>query len=400
MGEPRPYRRESPTLPVALSPALCSLLLIVALSLTGCPSKRQVATPDAGELSNANPPRASVTLRVLVVNEPPLVEAINRLRGEWAERSGGELVAQAVAWKVVAEGKQLEGDAIIFPSRYLGELCSRGWLRPVRGIVLDDADLKFNDFFPLVRNELLKWGGETMALPLGLDASVYGVANAKSQPPGVSLLLRAGPGAITDEKLGFLFETESMKPRIAEAAFVDALMELANAPAADNADANTNTIAAQSSASPLPLLGYADRLIAVTASSHNAASAFRLIAWLAQPETSTQLARAADPTLPARSSLANSAQWYKSEMSPEDRAKVSQLLTTQLNGLRCVLIPRIPGVDEYLAALDEAVTSTTRDKVAPAVVLQKAGGRWEEITNAHGRDGQHAAYLKHLNIAD
>lgn len=390
-GERRPYRNTSPLLPVSPSPTPCVFLLIVSLLLTGCPREQTQKAP-------AEPQRASVTLRVLVVNEPPLVEVINRLRGEWAERSGGELTAQTVAWKEIAEGKQLAGDAIIFPSRYLGELCSRGWLRPVRGSVLDDADLKFNDFFPLVRSEVLKWGGETMALPLGLDASAFAVANAKAPSPGISLLLKAGPGAITDEKLGFLFDTDSMKPRIAEAPFVDALKRLAGTQTADNRDASTTV--APGSTSPLPLLGYGDRLIAVTASSHNAASAFRLIAWLAQPDTSTQLARAAEPTLPARSSLATSAQWYRSEMPQEERAKVSQLLTTQLNGLRCVLVPRIPGVDEYLAALDEAVTSATRDKVAAAVALQKAADRWEEITNAHGRDGQHAAYLKHLNIAD
>ena len=43
--------------------------------------------------SAAATPRASVALRVLVVNEPGVAEAINRLRGEWAERSGGELSA-------------------------------------------------------------------------------------------------------------------------------------------------------------------------------------------------------------------------------------------------------------------------------------------------------------------
>jgi hypothetical protein len=108
-------------------------------------------------------------LRVLVVNEPGVAEAINRLRGEWAERSGGELISTSQTWAEVAGVKSLDADAIVFPSRYLGELCIRGWLRPVRSNVLESDEFNSADVFPIVRRELIKWGGQVMALPLGLD---------------------------------------------------------------------------------------------------------------------------------------------------------------------------------------------------------------------------------------
>ena len=111
---------------------------------------------------------------MLVVNEPGVAEAINRLRGEWAERSGGELSATSSEWKDVAGAKSIEADVVIFPSRYLGELCTRGWLQPVRSSVLEGDEFNGGDVFPLVRRELMRWGGEVMALPLGIQVTVPG----------------------------------------------------------------------------------------------------------------------------------------------------------------------------------------------------------------------------------
>ena len=39
--------------------------------------------------------RPSVALRILVVNDIPLAEAVGRLRGEWAERTGGTFQTQS-----------------------------------------------------------------------------------------------------------------------------------------------------------------------------------------------------------------------------------------------------------------------------------------------------------------
>jgi len=62
------------------------------------------------------------------------------------------------------------------------------------------------------------------------------------------------------------------------------------------------------------------------------------------------------------------------------------------------MVPRIPGVDEYIAALDEVVIAATSGKTQPEPALQKAANDWDRITDAHGRDKQAKAYLKHLGI--
>src|SRR5467141_1895747 len=118
-----------------------SRLFVVGLLvlLSGCPNTKQVNT-ESTKKDVASAPRASVALRVLVVNEPGVAEGINRLRGEWAERSGGELNATSKTWRETFKATDLDADVIVFPSRYLGELCVRGWLQPVRAGVLESQE--------------------------------------------------------------------------------------------------------------------------------------------------------------------------------------------------------------------------------------------------------------------
>jgi hypothetical protein len=333
-------------------------------------------------------------LRVLVVNEPELVEEITRLRGEWAEQATGELTAAASSWNEVAAAKSLDADVVIFPSRYLGELCTRGWLRPVRPNALESDDLHADDFFPIVRQHLIKWGGEEVALPLGIQ-SITGGDKVEAHP-ALSLLALAAPRAVTHERLGVLFDAKTMKPRITEPAFVAALAEMT---AAIHQPVGTSTKVSPSS-DAVPVLGYADRLVAVTASSRNAASAFKLLAWLAQADVSAQLARAGDGVLPVRRSTAASARWYDANTTAEQRRQLAETLEQTLGGERFLMIPRIPGVNEYLGALDEAVNASIRGGLEPKDALEKAAQRWEEITNTRGRDRQREAYLNHLNVGD
>lgn len=368
--------------PFCFAPPLFVVLLLLLTS--GCPKPQSSPTEPA--TSKPAEPRASVALRVLVVNEPELVDAINRLRGEWAERSGGELTVTGSTWQDLGAAKSLDGDVVVFPSRYLGEMCTRNWLRPVRASVLENEKFNAADIFPLVRTELIKWGGQVMALPLGIDPSVI---TPPAEPSAIALLALAAPNAISNERIGVLFDVETMKPRITEPAIVDALTQLVE---------KKGTATLPDKPAP-PVLGNNDRLIGVSASSRNAASAFDLAQWLSQADTSTQFARVGHAVLPARISLATSPSWFAADLSSSARSDGSKALIAGLTGETALVIPRIPGIDDYLAALDEAVKSAVDGKMPPAEALQKAADKWEQITEARGREAQRDAYQKHLGIS-
>jgi len=367
-----------------MSPCLRCLLVGATFALTGCP---RAETPPRAPTT----PRPSVALRVLVVNEPGVAEALNRLHGEWAERSRGEVTATHRSWKEVAAANSIDADAIVFPSRYLGELCVRGWLRPVRPNVLESEEFNADDLFPLVRRELIKWGGEVMSLPLGLDVAIPGLPLPNH--PGIRLLAQAAPALVAGEREGVLFAPASMKPQIDEPPFIAALSRLAES---KDAKADTETDSAQA----IAVFGFDDRLVAVTTASRNGASAFKLIAWLASAETSAQLATPGDRLLPVRRSLASSATWYGESLNTSQRSELANKLDAAMSGEKCILVPRIPAIDEYMTALDKAVESASSKKVDAIAALQHAAERWEQITDSHGHEKQRKAYWKHLGIGD
>jgi len=372
---------------IAWLPRVASYFLAtVWLALIGCGREEPRVV---GRSAATGQLRPSVTLRVLVVNEAQLSEGIVRLQGEWMERFGGELTAFAVGWTDLASAKTVEADVIVFPSRYLGELCVRGWLRPMRPHVLESEQLDMADILPFVRRELIRWGGQSMALPLGINLPL--MAETRDQQPVLSFLLSVAPSLITDDRVGKFFDLQTMRPRITEPPFVEALSRLVER-AGDSSEPTRCAIP------PVPILGFGDRLIAVSTASHNAASAFKLITWLAQADISTQLARSASPMLPVRRSLAASALWYDPALTAGQRGELGKMLEAALSGERCLLVPRIPGVDEYLAALDQGVKSALFENVPAAQALEWSAQRWEQITDAHGRESQRAAYLKHLGI--
>ena len=206
------------------------------------------------------------------------------------------------------------------------------------------------------------------------------------------------PQAVTNERLGVLFDSETLKPRITDAAFVDALTRLA----ASKTDANTahaaNSSASAANSPQIPVLGYGDRLAAVTASSHNAADAFILLEWLARPETSVQFARIGTPQLPPWRALSTAAAWYDPSLSASERAEHSKLLETELNGERSLIVPhprhrRLPS-----RARRRRQIRCQRQSLARRGP-EEGRRRWEEITNTRGRDKQRDAYQKHLGIS-
>jgi ABC-type glycerol-3-phosphate transport system substrate-binding protein len=253
---------------------------------------------------------------------------------------------------------------------------------------LDDADLNAAGYYSLVRNELIRWGGQTMALPISVDKSAIApIGSFKS----VELIALAAPTALTNERLGLLFDAQTMRPRITEPAFVEALTKLPLLPKERPGEAPPATTPS------IPVLGYDDRLVAVTTSSRNAASAFQLLEWLAKAETTEQLDRGNSQQLSPRRT-ADLQVVTSADRDANISAGPSKGSRDQLNGLQFVLIPRIPGVDEYLTALDAAITSAIEHKSTPAEALQSAANDWETITDRRGRDKQRAAYLKHLEV--
>jgi ABC-type glycerol-3-phosphate transport system substrate-binding protein len=223
-------------------------------------------------------PAPGVTLSVLVVDDPELADAIARRRGEWNAVSGGELqITQATSDDLTLslgpDGSEIDADAIVFPSLWLGPLAESERIIPLRESILSGDDYRLDDLLPRIADVETVWGGRAMAAPLGspvlvlayradlfrglglapprtweeYDALAARLADrnglgawappedapwrATAQPfaPGwavVTFLARAAAYAASPHRYSTLFDAETMSPQIAGPPFVRALEEL------------------------------------------------------------------------------------------------------------------------------------------------------------------------------
>jgi hypothetical protein len=146
----------------SLCRAACRILFVVvaatgSLTLSGCPDSRSPsAEPTAAA---AIPP-----LALLVVEDPPLGKAIAR---EWLGRTEEKLTVRDITLAEVAGASRLPGDAVIFPAAMIGQLAERGLIAPLEPAALEDSEFEYRDIFDQIRLREMRWGGKTVATPLG-----------------------------------------------------------------------------------------------------------------------------------------------------------------------------------------------------------------------------------------
>jgi multiple sugar transport system substrate-binding protein len=151
--------------------------------------------------------------------------------------------------------------------------------------------------------------------------------------------------------------------------------------------------------SPVTVLGVEGRLIGVTQSSRNAVSAFQLAQWLSSGDIAMQLSSRSTAALWFRMSQAGSySRWLRGEPLPPEQQPLSEMVAKQLEIESPLMIPRVPGIDEYLETLGEAAQSAKPGEAAAQAALAGAAEKWEAVTERLGRDHQAAAYRRSLGM--
>ena len=382
--------------------------------------------PAPQDTTSVAPRMAASKLSVLVVNDPPLAAGIKLLRGEWAERSGGQLEIQEMTVAQFSDADKLAADLILYPSRYVGMLVDRDWLRPVRKSVLDSEDVAINDMLPQVRNAVLPYGGQVYGLSLGepplMLARETGSQETGSQetgpqeevatwesvdlrltekfstlkyPRAVELLVRGTANAQHRSRIAGCFDVETMQPQIASPPFVRALEQMRQnekLPDDDQASLSWPSALREDSpgpvaftplpraeqvynplreiwekseeSKPLAMLGFAGRSLSVAKSTRNSASAFKLLRWLVSEKIATQLSPRSEATVWFRKSqVIKAKRWLAKDGANKDEtvAAVSRLLASS----NYFLLPRIPGIDDYLQTLEEALSNGVSKDLSP-----------------------------------
>ncbi len=234
-----------------------------ALLAAGCPR----SPTDDGPPGSARLPLEGRTLRLAVVGDPALAEAVMHLRGEWNAQTGAELEVVELSEDQLREADAPPADALIIPSYMLGELAERDSIAPVPKAITDSNP--WSGIFDLPKLREAAWGKRTMAVPFGspvfccyyradllekhgrqppqtwreyLDLAKLLAAERPDDPQwcasleplapgwaGLTLLARAAPAAKHHGNYSTLFNIDTMEPLIAGPPFVEALEELAAA---------------------------------------------------------------------------------------------------------------------------------------------------------------------------
>jgi ABC-type glycerol-3-phosphate transport system substrate-binding protein len=237
---------------------LCSLLWVGVLPVIVCAAGCPQATP-----VKKAPPAPSAPLKLLVVDDQPLGEAIAR---EWQSRTEAELDVKQATLADIQRASRLPADIVVFPAGELGLLVQRELVRPLDEDALADEAFDRRDILDQVRLREMVWGNKTVAVPLGsprllvvyrrdvLDAlglappqtwqdyqALFERLAAENKPElaaiepladgwaGQMLLARAAGYVTHRDQVSPLFDYQTLEPLIASAPYVRALEELVKA---------------------------------------------------------------------------------------------------------------------------------------------------------------------------
>jgi multiple sugar transport system substrate-binding protein len=149
----------------------------------------------------------------------------------------------------------------------------------------------------------------------------------------------------------------------------------------------------------VPLLVVAGRIGAVCAVSSHTNAALELLSWLsASPADEPLSAASSATTLYRRSHFKSAKDWVEKPVPPAAASQYAALTEKTLRRSQWLMALRIPGRDEYLAALDHAVRRAVQSKQSPEEALREAAKKWREITDRLGRERQRPAYLRSLEL--
>ena len=242
--------------------ALCLLVL------AGCPGPDTENGGSSGRLAMVG------TLRLAVIGDPALAQAIEQFRGEWQGQTGADFEVEQVPLDRLAAGEQIAADAVIYPSHQLGTLATRDVLVSVPERLRKADRGLWPEAFSLLRVREAVWGDQVLGVPFGspvlvcyyradlleklgreppqdwaeyqelagllADRQELGEAAPPEDAPwfgaieplgpgwaGVVLLARAAAYATHRENYSTLFELDTMRPLVGGPPFVRALGELA-----------------------------------------------------------------------------------------------------------------------------------------------------------------------------
>jgi ABC-type glycerol-3-phosphate transport system substrate-binding protein len=148
-------------------------------------------------------------------------------------------------------------------------------------------------------------------------------------------------------------------------------------------------------------LSLSGRVASVCRASSQPAVARRFLLWLSGPVMSGKLApESAATTVFRLSHFRSSDTWQASPQVARWLPAYGELLAQADQHPRKLFAPRLPGQQEYLAALDQAVLAVVQGGQPAADALQQVASQWRQITDRRDIAQQQRALRQSLGLAE
>ena len=140
---------------------------------TACPSAfflPDAVPSDSASQGEAGKRLAGVKLRLVVVDDPAIANAVRGLRDEWNAQTGSEVEVIEITEKRISQTPTTScrlRDAVICPEYLLGIQAEAKRLAPVPQSIARDPQGPWSQTFELLRNQEAVWGNEVYGVPLG-----------------------------------------------------------------------------------------------------------------------------------------------------------------------------------------------------------------------------------------
>jgi multiple sugar transport system substrate-binding protein len=147
------------------------------------------------------------------------------------------------------------------------------------------------------------------------------------------------------------------------------------------------------------VLGVAGRMGAITRGARNVSLVTTFLGWATGPEQSGLISACSSATTLFRQShVAQPDRWVDPRIPRDAARQYVDIVKTSLGRAETMNLLRLPAQNRYMAVLDEAVRKTLRGELSASEALEKAAGRWKNISLELGHDKQLGAYRHSLGI--
>jgi len=125
-----------------------------------------------------------------------------------------------------------------------------------------------------------------------------------------------------------------------------------------------------------------------------------LLLWLSGEEWGTDVLSVSEAVgISRKSQLRKPSLWVEKQMVPKVMSQYVSVLSKQMAGSDVLVVPSLPGQDEYMQVLDKSIRQVLAGTAEPQQALDAVAVQWKQITEKYGLESQKNLYRQSCGLS-